>query len=249
MKDKKNIKIIAIVLGAVLLVVVACVFLFTSFGRNLFFTGKAESALSSGKLEITTRGEINDYFVFVSADEAAELRAESVKRGENKILFPQIDIDLGNGDSLIVKEVNSEIEGAPFRFITIKGLPSGVKIYSSTGGNIRGDVVSSGSSLYAWVKEVWEEENNVDVMLTYISAIDLGVEKNTVFSRDMDEVYSDIDLGEQFANLLTDSPLPSEIISGGVQIAVAVAGGDGSYTKFNLKDVLTYRGKIVMIEK
>ena len=249
MKDKKTGKIISIIAGAIVLIAVAYILLFTSFGRGFFFTGKAGSALSAGRFEITSKEEINDYFVFVSADEAAKLRAESRERGEEKFLFPQVELALKASTPLIIEEINSQIEGAPFKFITVKGLPSGIKIYSSVGGDIRGDIVSGSSSSYAWVKEVWEEENNADVMLTYIPAIDLGTGDNTIFTRDMSEIYSDIGLGDQFANLLTDNSLPSEIISGGTQVAVAVAGSDGSYTKFSLKDVLTYRGRIVMIKK
>jgi hypothetical protein len=242
-------KIVAIAGGVAAIIALTYIFGFTSFGRGIFFRGQADKAISAGIVEIKSREDIDKYFVFVSPERATEILSKAREKGEEKYIFPQFDISLSGGVPITIEPIESEIEGAPFNFITVRGLPSGIKIYSSVGGFLRGDVISSGTSSYAWVKEIWAEEGNEDVILTYIAAPSFGELGGSVLADGIDEAYGEMGFGDHFANLATDGSLPELLVSGGAQIATAVSGNDGKYIKFDFEDILTYQGRIVMIDK
>lgn len=238
---KKNIlKILAIIGAAIILGELVFI------GVNLLSRGKADKALSSGVVEITSAKKLDDYFVSLPVEKVKVL----LKEKEGKLLFPQFDLAMADGEKMVVKETDGNINGAAAKFVTINGLPSGTKIYSATGGFVRGGTALSGIYPYAWAEEIWPDSDNADIMRIYFPATDTGGVENPVFSIDMDpEVFSSVELGEQFAVVLTTNPVPENLVAGGASIAAAIAGEDGVFTKFSLSNILTFRGKIVMIEK
>jgi hypothetical protein len=62
-------------------------------------------------------------------------------------------------------------------------------------------------------------------------------------------MYSPVEYGDQLASLLTDNVIPESWVPGGADIAVAIAGEDGVYTKLGLENILTKDGRIVMIQR
>lgn len=248
-KCGKNVKIFGTA-GAALIIVAALLFLtLTDAGKNILAgKGKADSAISSGIIEIASQKDVKDYFVFMSPDEARKLLEEARNNGQEKMLLPQFDVAFNNNDPIVIESRDGTLEGSPFKFIVVKGLPSGIKIYSSVGGYVRGGVIRSGTAIpYVWMKEVREEEDT-GVAVTYVPALVLSKSQNPVFIGDVEDIYGPIELGAPLVNLMTDSALDESLVSGGAQIAMAWAGDDGVYNKFELKNILTYRGRMVMAQ-
>jgi len=243
---KKNLiyKILGVVFGVVILGILVYVISLTPVGE-IFSRGQADRAFTRGKIEISSARDIGNYFVFLPQEKVKNLLQES----EGKFLFPQVDIGIADAKNLVITTRETSLEGSVFNFLTISGLPLGTKIYSSTGGFIRGGIMQFGDNAYAWVKESWAEEGNHDVMLTYIPVLDTGMIENPVFTKTIDEVYQTVNLGVQYASILTENTLPEEIVPGGVNIAVAIAGEDSIFTKLSLANILIYEGRIVMVER
>ncbi|MFA5053137.1 MAG: hypothetical protein WC565_03700 [Parcubacteria group bacterium] len=239
---KKNIQKTLIVTGGA---IVAGILIY--LGISFFGGGKANRALSQGKIEIASEDKLGDYFVFVSPEDAKTL----LQRNEGKFLFPQIDLSIADGKSLVIEEKQGMVEGKEAKFVTISGLPAGIKIYSVADGYVRGGVASNNGTPYAWIRQTWAKAGNSDVMLTYIPAIRVGTLQNPVWNMEgiEEDMYIPVEMDVTLANLLTDGTLPNGLISGDKSIAVSMAGEDGSFTKLSLSDILTYKGKIVMVQK
>jgi hypothetical protein len=246
MAKKNRFSLILAITGGVLAVgALIYIFGFTSVG-DMFFRGKAERALSAGRVEIMSEKDIEDYFVFLPAEEVKALLNES----DGKFLFPQMDFLLASGKSLVVESKETNIGDFPLRFLTVSGLSSGAKIYSTGGGFVRGGTVPNEGDSYAWMKEIRDEGGNGEVMLTYFPIPETEALVDLVFAMEMDEeMYSPAELGVQIASLFEDDVLPESVVPGGVNIAVAIAGEDGSYIKLGLEDILIKDGKIVMVQK
>ena len=258
LKNKNNIlRMLVVIIGVIVIGVLVYVFGLAS----LFDKGKVDQALLAGKIEITSVRDLDNYFVFLPAERVQTL----LQKSEGKFLFPQIDLAVVDGKPLIIREQKTSMQDQPFNFMTISGLPSGIKIYTTAGvlnrrdtalydtidGFIRGGIVPrDDGTLYIWTKEAWTEEAGGDVMLTYISAPNMGIIDNpalniTIYER----AFLPVEQGTHYATLLTEVPLPEELVPGGANIAVAIAGADGAFTKLSLQNILTYKGRIVMIEK
>jgi len=257
-KNKNGIlKMLAVIVGVIAIGVLVYVFGIAS----LFDKGKADQALLAGKIEITSARDLDDYFVFLPAERVQTL----LQKSEGKFLFPQIDLAVAGGKSLIIREQKTSMQDQPFNFVTISGLPSGIKIYTTAGvlnrrdtalydtidGFIRGGIVpQDDGTLYIWTKEAWTEEAGGNVMLTYISAPNMGIIDNPALNITINErPFSPVEQGTHYATLLTETPLPEELVPGGANIAVAIAGADGAFIKLSLQNILTYKGRIVMIER
>jgi len=244
-KKKNNTPLILAIAGGVLLVgALVYVFVFTSI-MDVFTKGKAEKALLSGRVEVASEKDINDYFVFLPAEEVKALLADN----KGKFLFPQIDLTLQSGVPLVVEKKEGGIEGTDFDFVAISGVPAGVKVYSTSGGYLMGGILSGAGGPYAWVREAWAEEGNDDVMITFFPTLNLGLTANPAFSAEVSEtMFSPIEFGAHFANILTDRTLPDSLASG-ANIATAVAGEDGTYDRLTLESILTKNGRIVMVQR
>jgi len=257
LKTKSSIlRMLAVIVGVIVIGVLIYV-----FGRtSLIDKGKADQALLAGKIEITSAKDLDNYFVFLPSEKIQTLLQES----EGKFLFPQIDLTVAGGRPLIIREQKTSMYEHPFNFVTISGLLSGVKIYTTAGvlnrrdtaantidGFIRGGIAPhDDGTLYIWTKEAWTEEDGGDVMLTYISAPNMGMINNPSLNMTIHErAFISIEQGTHYATLLTETPLPEELVPGGANIAVAIAGADNVFTKLSLQNILTYKGRIVMIER
>jgi len=244
-KKNKVPLVLAIIAGVLVIGALVYIFGFTS-ARDIFSRGKAERALLSGKLEVASEQEINDYFVFLPAEEVKTLLSES----GGKYLFPQVEFLLASGESLTVKSEDVSVDNTQFKFLTISGLSSGAKIYSTGGGIVRGGVVPNGTDSYAWMKEARAEEGNNETIFTIFPISDTEAISSLTFSAEIAEnMYSPVEYGDQLASLLTDNVIPESWVPGGADIAVAIAGEDGVYTKLGLENILTKDGRIVMIQR
>jgi len=241
---KKNdiLKMLAVIVG-----VIAVGALIYVFGlASLFARGNADRALLAGEVKITSAGDLDDYFISLPAEKIQTLLQES----GDKFLFPQISLAMTNGAPLIIREQQITLEDQLLNFVTISGLSSGTKLHT-VGGFIRGGIVPRDDGKpYAWIKEGWDEENNYNVMLTYFPLPNVGIVENLGLNITIHEATS-IYVGRDihYGTLLTETPLPEDIIPGGVNIAVAIAGGDGVFTKLSLRNILTYQGRIVMVAR
>ena len=257
-KNKNGIlKMLTVIVGVIAVGVLVYVFGFA----YLFDKGKADQALSAGKIEITSARDLDDYFVFLPAERVQAL----LQKSEGKFLFPQIDLVVADGRSLIIREQKTNIYDQPFNFVTISGLLSGAKIYTTAGmlnkrdtalystidGFIRGGIVPrDDGALHIWAKEAWTEEDDGNIMLTYISAPNIGIINNPALNITIHErAFLLVEQGTHYATLLTETPLPEELVPGGANVAVAIAGADGVFIKLSLQNILTYKGRIVMIER
>ncbi len=244
-KKKNNVPIIlAVAGGAIAIGALVYIFGFTP-AKDIFTKGKAERALSSGKMEVSAN-ELEDYFVSLPEEEVKALLSAS----EGKFLFPQVDFLITEGKSLAVEKKEADISGFPISFLAVSGLSSGAKIYSTGGGFVRGGTVPNGDDSYAWMKEIREEGGTGEIMLTYFPMSPIEAISNLTFNVGMDEeMYSPVPYGSQLASLLTDNTLPESLVPGGASIAFAIAGDDGVYTKLELENILTQNGRIVMVQR
>ena len=241
---KKNdiLKMLAVIVGVIAVGTLVYVFGLAS----LFARGNADRALSAGEVKITSVGGLDNYFVFLSAEKVQTLLQES----GDKFLFPQISLAMIDGTPLIIREQQITLEDQLLNFVAISGLSSGTKLYT-VGGFIRGGIIPRDDGKpYAWIKEGWDEENNHNVMLTYFSLPNVGIIDNPGLNITIHEAMS-IYVGRDihYGTLLTETPLSEDIIPEGANIAVAIAGDDGVLTKLSFRNILTYQGRIVMIER
>jgi len=242
-KNKNGIlRMLAVIVGVI--VVGALVYVFGL--ASLFARGNADRALSAGEVKITSVGDLDNYFIFLPAERVQTILQES----EDKFLFPQISLAMTDGTPLTIREQQVTLEDQSLNFVAISGLSSGTKLYT-VGGFIRGGIVPRDDGKpYAWIKEGWDEENNHNVMLTYFSLPNVGIIDNPGLNITIHEgmsIYVGRDI--HYGTLLTETSLPEDIIPGGANIAVAIAGDDGVFTKLSLRNILTYKGRIVMVER
>lgn len=246
-KNNKAFKISAIVGGALLLGTLVYVFMFTSLFSG-FFKGKADEAISAGKIEISSKRDFNRYFIFLPAEKVSKLLEDA----EGKFLFPQIDLGIAEGKNFVVKEQQIQPEGDinPMKLVTISGLPEGTEIYSSAGGLVRGWIVPGEGVSYAWSKEVLLKDDKNGVALVYFPAIDLGTTESNSFAEWVESgAYYPAGLGTPYATISVSETIPEDFIPGGVSIAMAIAKDGESYTDFGLDKILTHEGRIVMVKK
>lgn len=244
MLKKKNdiLRILAVIVGVVAVGALIYIFGITA----LLNKGNADQALSAGEVQITSVRDLDNYFIFLPKERAQALLQES----GDKFLFPQISLAVADDNALTIREQKITRQDKQYYFITISGLPTGTKLYT-VGEFIRGSVASYDvNMLYAWAREGWAEEGNHNVMLTYISVPNVDTADNSVFNIALyEKMASSVEQGIHYATLLTDATLPEELVPGGANIAVAMAGDDGIFTKLSLQNILTYKGRIVMIER
>jgi len=173
-----------------------------------------------------------------------------IQESEDKFLFPQINLVIAEEMPLIIREQQIILRDELSNFVTVSGLLSGANLYT-VGEFIRGGAISRDDGRpYAWIKESWNEVNNHNIMLTYFSLPNVGIVNNPSFNTALDEeMFIHVEKGTHYATLLTESPLPEDIMPGGANIAVAVAGDDGIFNELSLQNILTYKGRIVMIQR
>jgi len=245
-KKKDNIKILAFVFGTILIVVLAYIY---GLAPLLAF-GHANQALSAGEVKVASRN-MGDYFVFLPTERVQSLLQEA----EGKFLFPQISIAITDERPLIIREQQAVIQDKPKNFITISGLPTGTRLYTvgegDAGGFIRGGIVERNDGKpYAWIKQAWDIKDNFDVLLTYFPVPNIGIANNPALQMTIhEEMFIYVEQSTHYATLLTESPLPEDLIPGGVSLAVSIAGDDGAFNRLSLQNILTYKGRIVMIQR
>ena len=241
-KKKDFIKILVTVIAT--LAAGALIYMFVA--APLFIQDNVSQALLTGEINITSTEDIDNYFIFLPIERVRTLIQES----ENKFLFPQISLVIAEEMPLIVREQQIVLQDELFNFVTVSGLSSGTNLYT-TGEFIRGGAISRDDGRpYAWIKESWNEVNNHNVMLTYFSLPNVGIVNNPSFHTTIhEEMFIYIEQGTHYATLLTESPLPEDLIPGGVSLAVSIAGDDGAFNRLSLQNILTYKGRIVMIQR
>jgi hypothetical protein len=246
MAKKNNFPKVFVVAGALFIGTLIYVFGFTSITSKVM-SGKADKAILSGRIEISSPRDFDKYFVFLPADEVIALLSES----GDKFLFPQIDLGITTGQDFVVQEKEVKLIGDvnPTNFMLVSGLPQGTKIYSSAGELVRGWVIPGDGASYAWVKEaIFGSEKGV--MLSYFPAIDFGTAESNPFIESIEsEAYSYIPFGDYYAEISIPETIPEGFIPGGVSLATAIAEDGEVFTALSLDKILTYKGRIVMVEK
>jgi len=244
LKKTKNIhKILAIAISAV---IVGGLIIFGFIWMQE--TGRADRALANGRIEIIKQEDIGRYFVFLPKERVTYL----LQKSDAKFLFPQVDLAITEGSNLIIEKQEIIAGEVPFRFLTISGLPTGTRIRSAVGGFIRGGIVSSDINPYMWAKEVSGKEGDYNIALTYIPVLNIeniGTNNPSIVMELQEGVLSQIELGAHFATILTDSVLPENVAPGNANLAMTISGKDGNYAELSLQNILTYKGRIVMIEQ
>lgn len=240
----KNYKIFVVLFGLVIVAVLIYALIFVWVPMR----GRADQAIAEGRIEITNEADIGDYFVFLPLERVEYL----LQKSDGKFLFPQVDLALADGASLVIEKQEIIAGENSFRFLTISGLPIGTRVRSAVGGFIRGGIVSSDINPYMWAKEVSGKEGDYNITLTYIPVLNIaniGTNNPSVMVELQEEVFSQIDLGVHFATILTDSVLPENIAPGNANLAMTIAGEGGNYATLSLQNILTYKGRIMMIEQ
>ena len=246
-KKKNNIKKLAFVFGVIIIGVLAYIYGLAP----LLALGHANQALSVGEVKVSSSKEIDNYFTFLPAEKVKTLLQES----KDKFLFPQISIDIIDGRPLVIREQQALIQDKSKNFITISGLPTGTRLYTvgegDVGGYIRGGITERDDGKpYAWIRQAWAIEDNFDELLTYFPVPNMGIANNPALQMTMhEEMFIYVEQSTHYATLLIESSLPEDLIPGGVSLAVSVAGDDGVFNKLSLQNILTYKGRIVMIER
>jgi hypothetical protein len=248
MKKKNDLfKIIAIGIGVLVVGTLVYIFGFTSLIYSVV-GGKASEAIANGRVEIMSSKDFDKYFVSLPIDRVTVLLEES---GE-MFLFPQVDLGIAEDKSFVVTEQEIQPEGDinPTAFITISGLPEGTKIYSSASGLIRGWIIPGDGVSYAWSREALLKDNPNGASIIYFPAIDLGTVESNPFEEWVEPgAYSSVGIGTHYATISVSETIPESFIPGGVSLAMAVAKDGEKFTDFSLDKILTYKGRIVMIER
>ena len=215
------------------------------------YAGQANQALSVGEVIVSSSRDIDDYFVFLPTNKVQTLLQEA----EGKLLFPQISIAVIDDRPLIIREQQVVMQDKSKNFITVSGLPTGTKLYTvgegDIGGFIRGGITERDDGKpYAWIKQAWAIEDNFDELLTYFPVPNIGIANNPALQITVhEEMFIYVEQSTHYATLLIESSLPEDLIPGGVSLAVSIAGDDGIFNRLSLQNILTYKGRIVMIER
>lgn len=247
---KKKILISSVAFVSLVVIFSAAVF-FTPL-RNVFFdSGRmiVEKAIASGKIEIKSPEDIRRYFEFITSEEADALIAAEGAAGNFRFLMPQFDFNL-NGRSIEIVESDSNIEGSDIRYLGIRGIPAGSKVYADLSGFITGEYVRNVSVPYLKISErVISEDPGIYEGVTknlYISTIDISEGTESLFLSGVDDVFRRADLSTPVAVVLSEKGL-SEVSP--YQLSMMMEKGDDMKLA-DLDNVLrSSRGKIVMVRR
>jgi len=228
---------------------VIIVVLFAMFATHIYLLQnqiqtETTSKLLEGDDIYVDANNIDNLFIYISADEARELLSEAGEAGKFKYIFPQIDLD--NIESFTIEnyEIKNE-DGSRVILLGIRGLPPGTKIYSNIDGTIRASSINyddeDSQSLVIFTGK--SEDFTSEFYLPYIAGPnDLAPELTGAL---------DVTIGVPFTNIPDGGELEKEIFKEGWQMAIIInslrtneltniIGGE-------IENILTKNGKIVMI--
>jgi|GEM_PF-3198082 len=235
------------------LVVIFSAGVFLTPVRNVFFdSGRitVEKAIASGKIEIKSQQDISRYFEFVTSEEADALLAAETAAGNFRFLMPQFDLDL-NGSSIEIAENDRSIEGEDIRYLGIRGIPSGSKVYADLNGFIEGEYIQGGSVPYLKLSErMISEDPGIYEGVTknlYISTIDISEGTDSLFLSGIDDIFRRVDPSVPIAVVLSEKGISEEVFPYQLSM-MAEKGGDKKLA--DLDNVLrSSRGRIVMVKR
>lgn len=246
-------KILISSIAAVSFTVIFSAVVFLTPVRNAFFdSGRrfVDNAIASGRMEINSKNDIGKYFEFMAPEEAEALLKAENDAGKFIFLMPQFDLNL-NGSSIEIAEVDSNMEGSDIRYIGIRGIPTGSKVYADLNGFVTGEYIQNVAVPYLKVSErvIAEDPGMYDGVTKnlFISSIDISEGTESLFLSGVDEVFRRADLTTPLAVILSEKGLSEEVSP--YQLSLSVdRGADRKLA--DLDNVLRSRsGKIVMIRR
>ena len=241
--NKRTITIIS-VLAVIIIAGLVYIFAFSPF-RNSFSGNLLNSALNAGRIELTSASDKDDYFTFVSADEAVKMLSDADTAGNPKFLMPQFSISENGLKGLVIRNETADVEGIQTKFLLISGLPAGTIVYTNSDKFGQGGI-SSGDDAFAWFRT---RNIGEDLMTTlYAPASLLARSDQNVFLSPIDDVFRSMAIGTPILDLRTDVFLNEDFFPPESQVAFFISNGDDR-SLADLKNLLTKDGKIVMLRK
>jgi hypothetical protein len=241
--NKKKITIIAIS-AVIIMGILIYIFAFSPF-KDAITRMPLNSALQTGRIEVMSAADEENYFTFVSADEARKMLSDAETAGHFRFLMPQFSIPSTGLKGLVIRNETIDLEGVQTKFLLISGLPAGTVIYSNSDKFGQGGI-STGDDAFAWfrTKNIGEE-----IMTTLYAPASLLVRADKkVFLSPIDDVFREMSLGSPILSLITDVSLSEDLFPASSQVAFYISKGEDN-SLAGLGNLLTKNGKIVMVER